>query len=188
MVDVRVHAAARDEPEQVHARAALECEAQRLVLEEVARLDRLVHAHQILEQDPPRADRQVADLGVAHLSGRQAYGLPGRGERRVRVSLPQAVEDRSLRQRDGVAGARRRAAPAVENDEDYEGIRAAVSHIARKESMSSEAPPTSAPSTSGCANNPAVLSGLTDPPYTTGTSRSDLISSCACCAISGVAV
>ena len=61
-------------------------------------------------------------------------------------------------------GPGRRDSPAVEDDERYEGIRAAVSHIALKESTSSDAPPTRAPSTSGCASSAPALSGLTEPP------------------------
>ena len=40
------------------------------VLEELAVLDRTVHAHQVLEEDSPCAEGQVADLGVPHLPGR----------------------------------------------------------------------------------------------------------------------
>jgi hypothetical protein len=67
----------------------------------------------------------------------------------VRALLPQPVEDRRLGELDRVPRSGRRDAPAVEDDEGYEGIRAAVSHIAFKEPASSDAPPTSAPSTSG---------------------------------------
>ena len=123
--------------------------AQRGVLEERAVGDRAVDAHQVLVEPSPGADRQMADLRVAHLPGRQARGLAGRIERRVREVAPEAVEDRRVRQLDGVAGTGRRATPPVEDDERYE--RVAARQIARKESTSSEAPPTSAPSTSGCA-------------------------------------
>src|SRR4029077_7522929 len=96
------------------------------------------------------ADREMADLGVAHLPRRQPDRLAGGLERRVRVPGPQALEHRRVGEVDGVARPRRRDPPAVEDDEDYEGIRAAAWHIETKESTSSEAPPTSAPSTSGC--------------------------------------
>ena len=147
VVDVRVDAAVRDEPEQVHAAAALEGRAQRGVLEERAVGDRAVDAHQVLVEPAPCADRQVPDLRVAHLPRRQARCLAGRIEGRVREVAPEAVEDRCVRQLDGVAGTGRRAAPPVEDDERYE--RVAARQIARKESTSSDAPPTSAPSTSG---------------------------------------
>ena len=77
---MRVDAAVRDEPEQMDVLAALEGAAQRGVLEELAGLDRPVHAHEVLEEDAARADRQVADLGVAHLALRQADRLARRGE------------------------------------------------------------------------------------------------------------
>ncbi len=79
----------------------------------------------------------------------EAHGLARRRELGVREIAPQAVENGRLGQLDRVAGTGRGDPPAVEDDERYEGIRAAVSHIALKESTSSDAPPTRAPSTSG---------------------------------------
>ena len=143
--------------------AALERAAEDGVLEERAVLDRLVHAHEILEEDATGADRQVPDLGVAHLAVRQPDRGARRFELRMREIAPEPVEDGRVGELDGVPGAGRRNPPAVEDDERYEG-EAAAWHIARKESTSSEAPPTSAPSTSGCAKRPAALSGLTEPP------------------------
>ena len=75
VVDVRVDTAVGDEAEQVHLVAALECRDERRILEEGAILDRLVHAHQVLVEDAAGTDRQVADLGVAHLPRRQADRL-----------------------------------------------------------------------------------------------------------------
>ena len=63
---------------------------------------------------------------------------------------------------DRVARTGRRAAPPVQDDERYE--RTAVSQIAANESTSSEAPPTSAPSTFGCERSSSAFSGLTEPP------------------------
>ena len=98
VVDVRVDAAVRDEAEQVDVLAALERAEQRGVLEERAVLDRLVHADEILEEDAPGADRQVPDLGVAHLAVREADRGARRLELRVRVLAPEPVEDRRVRQ------------------------------------------------------------------------------------------
>ena len=71
VIDVRVNPALRDEAEQVHVAAALlrplERSDERRILEDRPVPDGQVDPHQILEQDPPRADREVADLGVAHL-------------------------------------------------------------------------------------------------------------------------
>src|SRR5256885_12778049 len=94
---------------------------QRRVLEEGAVFDRLVDAQQVLEQDAAGADRQVPDLAVPHLAGRQPDRFAGRVERRVRERLPEAVEVRRIGELDCVAWARGRAAPAVEDDERYEG-------------------------------------------------------------------
>ncbi len=108
----------------------------------------------------------MADLGVAHLPRRQADRLARRGERRVRVLRPQPVEDRRVGEVDGVARARRGAAPAVEDDErdEREGLHhaaaAAASQIAANDSTWSEAPPTSAPSTSGLRHQLGRVLGL----------------------------
>ena len=117
MVDVRVDATVRDEAEEVDVLAALERAAEDGVLEERAVLDRLVHAHEVLEQDPPRADRQVTDLGVAHLAVREPDGGARRFELRVREFAPEPVEDGRVGELDGVPGPWRRDPPAVEDDE-----------------------------------------------------------------------
>ena len=141
--------------------AALERRDERRDLEERAVRDRLVHAQQILVEPSAGADRQVADLAVPHLPGRQAGRLAGRLDRRVRELAPEPVEDRRVGKLDGVARAGRRAAEAVEDDERYERE---ARHIAANESTSSEAPPTSAPSIAGCARSSAAFSGFTEPP------------------------
>ena len=189
MFDVRVDTAVGDEPEEVHISAALlrplEGAVERRVLEERAVADRDVHALEILEEDPARADREMADLGVAHLALRQPDRLSRGLQRRVRKLAPEPIEDRRPRELDRVAGPRRRAAPAVEDDERYEVD--AARQIAAKESGSSEAPPTRAPSIDVCDKSSAAFSGLTEPPYRTGRS-SALMNACASSAISGVAV
>src|SRR6266550_9041084 len=168
--------------------SSFECADQGRVVVEGPVFDRFVDAHQVLEQDAPGPDRQVSDLAVAHLAGRQADRLARRVERGVGERLPEAVEVRRVRQLDGVARTGRRKAPPVEDDERYEGMFAPARQIAMKDSRSSDAPPTSAPSTSGWLRRTAALSGLTEPPYSTGTSSIDLMNRCASCAISGVAV
>ncbi len=162
MAHVRVHAPVGDEPEQVDVLAALERGDERRVLEERAVLDRLVHAHQVLEGHASGADREMSDLRVPHLPGRKADRLPGGLEGRVRVLGPQAVEGRRVGELDRVPGPGRGEAPAVQDDERYE--REAARQIAPNDSTSSEAPPTSAPSTAGSARISAAFSGLTDPP------------------------
>ena len=170
VVDVRVDATVRDEPEQMDVPAALTrtCERrdERLVLGERAVRDRAIHAREILEQDPARADREVADLRVPHLARREPHRLARRGERPVRVALPERVEHGRVRELDRVPRARRSDPPAVEDDED-DGLQAASAparQIASNDGTSSEAPPTSAPSTSGSARSTPALSGFTEPP------------------------
>ena len=145
VVDVRVDAAVRDETEEVNTIAPLEGAAERVILEEGAVLDRLVHTHQILVEDAPGPDRQMADLRVPHLPRGESNRLAGGLEGRVRVLAPEPVEDGRVGELHGIPRPGRRAAPAVEDDERYE----AASQIAAKDSTSREAPPTSAPSTSG---------------------------------------
>ena len=55
--------------------------------------------------------------------GGRPTASPGRLERRVRVLGPEPVEHRRVGQVDGVARARRGAAPAVEDDQRYERAR-----------------------------------------------------------------
>ena len=162
MIHVGVDAAVGDEPEQVDVLASLECPDERRVLEERAVLDRLVDAHQVLEEHAARADRQVPDLGVAHLAVREADRLAGRLERRVREVGPEPVEDRGVRELDRIPRPRLGYPPPIEDDERYERI--AARQIEANDSTSSEAPPTRAPSTSGWASSSSALSGLTEPP------------------------
>jgi len=74
VVAVRMDAAVRNEPEQVHALPTVERRPQDRILEERTVLDRRVHAHQVLVEATPRTDCQVADLAIAHLARRQAGG------------------------------------------------------------------------------------------------------------------
>src|SRR4249919_1768666 len=108
----------------------------------------------------------MTDLGVAHLSGRQADRLARCSQRRVREALPEPVEDRRRGQPDRVSRPGRSTAPPVQDHERYERVThaSAALQMAAKDSRSSEDPPTSAPSTSGSASSAAALSGLTEPP------------------------
>ena len=91
---MRVHAAVRNEPEQVHVAAAVarapKRRDERHVLEEAAVRDRAVDPLEVLVEHAAGADRQMADLGVAHLPRRQTDRLARRSEPRVRVLAPQA--------------------------------------------------------------------------------------------------
>src|SRR5439155_20187744 len=111
----------------------------------------------------PGADRQVSDLRVPHLARRKPDRLARGRDRLVRIGPPEPVEDRGVGELDRVPGPGRRAAPAVEDDERYERVAAAARRIASKDSTSSDAPPTRAPSTSPWPRSSAALSGLTEP-------------------------
>ena len=160
-----VDTAVRHEAEQVQPLGAARL-AQRLVLEERAVLDRLVDPQQVLLHHRARAEVEMAHLGVAHLPLRQAHRWAVRGERRVRVLLPELVEHGRVRQVDRVPGPRLGQPPAVQHDEADARERhgAAAATISARPFGSRLAPPTSAPSTSGCARISAALSGLTLPP------------------------
>ncbi len=67
---------------------ALERAAEDGVLEEGAVLNRRVDAHEVLQKDTARADRQMADLGVAHLAVREADGGARGLELRMREVAP----------------------------------------------------------------------------------------------------
>ncbi len=145
----------------MNALAALEGGHERFILEERAVLDRLADPGQILVEAAAGADRQVPDLRVAHLAGGQPDGLSRGNERRVRVGRPEPVEYGRVRERDRVPRSRWSTAPAVEDDERYER---AASQIPANDSTSRDAPPTSAPSTSGCDRSSSAFSGFTEPP------------------------
>jgi hypothetical protein len=170
VLEARMHAARGDEPHQVQAPALIPgCaarRAKRLVLHEAAIGDRVVDAGQVLLHDRPGPEVQVPYLGIAHLTGWQPDRLPGRVELGVRIRLPERVEDRCRGERDRIAGARGRDAPAVEDDEHdrWQGHRGAAATIAANATGSRLAPPTSAPSTSGRLKSSAALSALTLPP------------------------
>ena len=123
VIDVGVHAAVRDEAEQMDVCPRARAPARNAETSAALRANEpsaiaFVHAHEILVEDPAGADREVTDLGVAHLPGREPHGLAGRCERRMRVALAERVEDRRVGELDGVARPRRREPPAVEDDED----------------------------------------------------------------------
>ena len=166
VVDVGVDAAVGDEPEQMDCAAArprpLERADERFVLEERALADRL--------RSPAAGPGR--GFGRSRSSGGRPRSFPSgpreaqpprrRPQRRVRILPPEPVEDGRTGQLDGVARPRRRTAPPVEDDERYEVE--AARQIAAKESGSSEAPPTRAPSIDGWASRSAAFSGLTEPP------------------------
>ena len=73
---VRMHAAGRCQPDEMAGAAgsphAFDQALQRGRVGDLAARDRVVDAGQILHHQPARADVEMADLGIAHLSRRQA--------------------------------------------------------------------------------------------------------------------
>ena len=93
-----VHAAVGDEAEQMEAAAwaaqgPVAGRQQRLVFEEAAVGDRLVDPREVLLDDRPGAEVEVADLRVAHLALRKADVATLRGEARMGEVGPETVED-----------------------------------------------------------------------------------------------
>ncbi len=99
---------------------------ERLVLEERPVLDGPVHAHEVLEEHPPGSDREVTDLGVAHLALREPDRGAGGGQLGVRISRPELVEYGRVGELDRVPRSRRSDAPAVQDDEGAERDRHAA--------------------------------------------------------------
>src|SRR5581483_3028800 len=136
--------------------------------------DRVVDPRQVLLDDRPRPEVEVADLGVAHLAVRKADVPPAGRERRVRIALPELVEGRGVREADRIAGPRRGESPPVENDQG-EGRRGELGRargeahghaaaISANWSGSRLAPPTNAPSIASGLSSSAAFAGFTDPP------------------------
>ena len=73
------------------ARAAATAPVQHRVARELAGLDRVVDAREVLVDDAAGADVEMADLGVAHLSVGQADAMLGRVDRRVRARREELV-------------------------------------------------------------------------------------------------
>jgi len=130
----RVHSAVPDQSHQVQ-RAALPPHAiaqfdERRQPEEIARGDRLRDAHDVLRDHPARAEVQVPDFAVPHLSLGEAHGEPRGVEQRVRGAVPQPMPGRRVAQFDRIAVPAWTKSPAVEDDQDDRGaIRAGFGHI-----------------------------------------------------------
>ena len=67
---------------------------------------------EVLIDDAPRADGEMAHLRVAHDARRQADGLPAGVQQHVGIACPQGVPHRGVGQRDGVAGTREARSPS----------------------------------------------------------------------------
>ena len=121
MILVRVHAARREETQQVAGGAALLQGGDRLGEHRMpgqrAILDGVVDARQVGHRDAAGAEIHVADLGIAHLALGQADERLGCIDQALRAGRDQAVEARCLGVQDGVVGTVGAIAPAVEDAE-----------------------------------------------------------------------
>jgi hypothetical protein len=81
----------------------LHCRLESFVLEEGSVPDRMVDLGITLIVDPPRADGQMAHLGIAHRAGRQSDGFTMGFQRRVGIVLEDPIEIRRFGHRDGIA-------------------------------------------------------------------------------------
>ena len=124
VVLVGVHAARRQQPDQMAGAAAGfegfgEAPEDRALLQGAVG-QRGVNAHQILHHHPAGADVHVADLGIAHLAGRQPDVGGGGVKERVGALGHEAVPGRRRGQGDGVVVGLGAHPPAVQ-DTQHDG-------------------------------------------------------------------
>ena len=121
VVDVRMHAAVGQQTEDVQGGieplALVDRAHQRFVFEEITVLNGLGDAGQLLIHDAARADIGVTDLGVAHLTVRQADIQTGSADIGHRVFLKDLVQIRRVRRLDRIALLFIAMAEAVHNDQ-----------------------------------------------------------------------
>src|SRR5690606_25433558 len=144
------------------------------------------------QADHEERDRQpLGALGqeVRRAAGAEHRGRSARAEARARLRTGAALHQDERDHRDGDEH--------VDHVDDQDQHQAKLLAIARKSAAASEAPPIRPPSTSGCANSAAALSGLQLPPYRIGSEPAILASRAAisprmkawtACAWSGLAV
>ncbi len=145
--------------------------------------NRGVDPWQVLEHGPSRTQVQMADLGVAHLPGRQADRVLGGPQDRVRPVTQQPAPDGHVGRCDGVDRRVVTDPEAVEHDQDDRARPCATASIPGQSNCPraaavtparatipaissglSDAPPTSAPSIDGSAMNSSIADDVTLPP------------------------
>jgi hypothetical protein len=118
---MRMHAAGRDEADEMAGAAAvlelLDQLGERRCLLDLAARDGAADPRQILHDHAAGPDVEMADLGIAHLPGRQADRLARGVQEAVRTALPQPVEGRRPGLQDGIVGGVLAPAEAVQNDQ-----------------------------------------------------------------------
>src|ERR1051325_5846830 len=127
MLVQRMDPAGPDQPDEVQRAAALAGACTQLdergQAEELAGLDGLRDAHDVLRHDAAGAEVEVTHLAVADLPVGKSHGESGRVEECARRLGPEAMPDGRVTELDGVALAAGTKAPAVEHDQDDRGAR-----------------------------------------------------------------
>ena len=122
MLERAVDPAVGDEAEEVQPSARVLGGLQRCrdhgVFQEGSVDDRVVDARDVHHRDPSGAEVQVADFAISHLPDGETDVRTAGADEAVRELRVQGIERRRLRQADGVVGALRALAEAIENDED----------------------------------------------------------------------
>ena len=135
-----------------------------------------VDAGELLMDDAPGADVEVADLGVAHLARGKAHRLARRLQADRRMLRERGIEMRRLGQRDRIARTGLGQAEPVHDDERRGKMQALPRGVigfdhyrhAFTRSMKDDAlrlaPPTRPPSMSGCASSDSTFPTFIEPP------------------------
>src|SRR5438067_8051322 len=127
MLVERMHATGTDESHEVQRGVVASYVVHQLHeggnSKELAGVNRLRNAHDVLRHDATGAEIQMTDFTVADLSFGESDGESRGIEQRTRRALPQAVPGRRLAQLDRVAFATGTKAPTVEHDQDNRTVR-----------------------------------------------------------------
>ncbi|AII44349.1 hypothetical protein KR100_13430 [Synechococcus sp. KORDI-100] len=122
MVHVAVDTTIGAKPQQVQSATAgvhsLNKRSQGRRLDQLVVGDGITDPHKLLTDDPTGADRQVSDLGVAHLLIRQTNVSAAGFDQGVGIGMPERIHHRRLSLKDGVVLSRITVAPAVEDGEN----------------------------------------------------------------------
>src|SRR3954468_1959840 len=88
------------------------------MLEKISVLNHQLDAGGVHVDNAPRANVQVPDFTISHLSVRETDIRPAGLKQRVGILAQQAVVNRLASQRDGISFGFGAVSPAVEDDED----------------------------------------------------------------------
>lgn len=123
VIEVAMHAAVGAEADQME-RAAVDQQGVGQRIEcgiggKAAVFHRLANANQLLTDDPPAADGEVAHFRVAHLAVGQAHIAAARLDEGVGVGLPERIHHRGAGGADRIVIAGFAVSPAIENGQHH---------------------------------------------------------------------